>query len=220
MPENCGNCGATITTGSAFKLANLRRDELWVRFANFINSADYSDLCGQCGDLPISEAHNRIDELIADRVSFVREHITDFPMFTISWLPANVEIRYKTMITANVTVGTGLFNEFSQGFSDFLGCVNTQSGMSAKVNQGEANARSILVSKALAVGANCVVGVDIDYGVTNNNSATINMQGTAAHVKNMSSLLHEAELERAQAIHDAYARIDQLRQWRAGDIPA
>lgn len=220
MSDNCGNCGATITNGSAFKSANLRRNESWVRLANFINSTDYTDLCSKCGDAPISEAHARIDGYIAEKVAFITEHITDFPMFTVAWLPANIEIRFKTMITANVTVGTGLFNEFSQGVSDFFGSVNTQSGMSAKVNQGEATARSILVSKALATGANCIVGVDIDYGVTTNNAATINMQGTAAFIENMPVLLQTAELERAQAIHSAHESVVQLRQWRVGNIDA
>ncbi|MBW6525260.1 hypothetical protein KZ813_00220 [Sphingomonas sp. RHCKR7] len=85
--------------------------------------------------------HRGIDREIFERTRYVEANITDFPMLTVSWLPAHAEVRIKNMVTANVTVGTGFFSEFSQGFSDFAGAVNTNSGMSYKVNKGEAAAR-------------------------------------------------------------------------------
>lgn len=219
MSDECANCGANVTSGSTFKAPNERKGPKTIAFVNFISSTDYPDLCGKCGEAPVTEAYAIIDREIAERTKFIQDRITDFPMFTIAWLPSTADVKLKNMITANVTVGTGFFSEFSQGFSDFTGAVNISSGMSYKVNKGEAAARSILVTKAVSLNANCIVGVDIDYGITANNAATINMQGTAALISNLDSILHADELAKARALDGAYARITQLRQWRKGDIP-
>ena len=71
------------------------------------------------------------------------------------------------------------------------------------------------------MGANCLLAVDVDYGTTANNAATINMQATAAFIANLDALLDETELQRAETLQEAYRRIVQLRRWRAGhDIPS
>ncbi|MBW6525259.1 YbjQ family protein [Sphingomonas sp. RHCKR7] len=47
------------------------------------------------------------------------------------------------------------------------------------------------MTNALASGANCILAVDIDYGTTGNNAATVNMQGTAVVIANLSAVLAE-----------------------------
>lgn len=185
-----------------------------------MNGTEYPELCVKCGDTPKHDAFKKIDTELKEKTAFIGEHVVDFPMFTTAHLPRAADYRLKAMITANITVGTGFFSEFSQGFSDLTGAVNATTGMSYKVNKGEASARSILVSKAIALGANCIIGVDIDNGTTGNNAATINMQGTAAVVSNMEVVLHETELAKANDLHDAYVRIEQLNQWRARNVDA
>lgn len=218
MSEDCGNCGARITTGSAFKAANERKPEKVVALVNFVDGSNYGDLCARCGDPLVAKVHEGIEREISERTRFAESRIVDFPMLTLSWLPADAEVRMKNMVTANVTVGTGFFSEFSQGLSDFAGAVNTNSGMSYKVNKGEAAARSILVAKAIALGANCIVGVDIDYGTTGNNAATVNMQGTAVVISNLRTVLDDAAFARAQELQGALERITRLRRLRAGDL--
>lgn len=220
MADECSNCGATVRAGSAFKAANDRKTEKAVAFVNFVLGGSYAELCTKCGDLPLAEAREVINREIAEKTVYCQEHIADFPMFTLSWLPATAKVKLKNMVTANITIGTGLFSEFSQGFSDMFGLVNENTGMSFKVNKGEAAARAILVMKAASVGANCIVGVDIDYGVTGNNAATVNMQGTAAFIENLSDILGDDELLMANAFNSAQSRISQLRRWKAGDLSA
>ena len=139
-------------------------------------------------------------------------------MMTITHMPPNAEYRIKAMVTANVSVGTGLFNELSQGFSDMFGVTNTSSGMAFKINSGEATARAILANKAMEIGANCIVGVDIDYGTTNNNAATVNMQGTAVSISNFNEILDIAEFEKAQKIVSTYQRASELSRALRGDF--
>lgn len=221
MSDECGNCGATISKGSTFKAENLRLQAGHVAKANFINQTTAPEMCQKCGHAALTQANETLEREIEERTAFVQQHITDFPMFTLSWLPATISVKLKNMITANITIGTGLFNEISQNWSDAFGAVSTTGGMTGKVNKGEAAARAILVDKAMRIGANCLLAVDVDYGTTANNAATINMQATAASIANLEALLEPAELERAETLQEAYRRIVQLRRWRAGhDIPA
>ena len=215
MSNQCANCGAAFTEGGTFKAPNHPKKQATVSFVNLVNNSEYKELCDRCGENPSGQAFARVTDEISEKTQFIQGRFTDFPMFTLSWLPAQIEVTLKNMITANITVGTGFFSEFSQGLSDLTGAVNVDSGMSYKVNKGEASARSIIVMKALSLGANCVLGVDIDYGTTANNAATINMQGTAAVVANIEALLHPDALQGLNALQEAFARIVELRRWRA-----
>jgi uncharacterized protein YbjQ (UPF0145 family) len=218
LADECQNCGSAITPGSTFKSANERKSSETVTFVNLIMGTNYSGLCYKCGTTPEAQAKQAILSELADKSALAQDRVTDFPMLTMSWLPATADIRLKNLVTANITVGTGFFNEFTQGFSDFAGMVNVNSGMSHKVNKGEAAARSLLAMKARSLGANCIVGVDIDYGTTNNNAATVNMQGTAAVITNLRDILADDAFKKAQELEEIYARIAQLQRWHTGDI--
>lgn len=217
MVQQCGNCNAALG-GSAFRSANELKSPEKVAFVNYITRSNYPQLCGKCGGPPLDQAYEAIDAELDRQIEFVQSHISYFPMFSTAWLPPSIDVRLMPMITANVTVGTGIFNEWSQGLSDLIGAVNTSSGMSLKVNKGEATARSILVSKARDAKANCIISVDIDYGFTGNNAATINMQGTPASIRNLDSLMEPKDIENAGRLEQAFVRIAQLRRWRTGDI--
>lgn len=218
MSEDCENCGSVISAGSTFKMPNNRKKPETVAFVNFITGTQYAELCDKCGGQIVLDAREIVNQEISEKIRYLQDHVTDFPMFTTAWLPGSAKVKFKTMITANVTVGTGFLSEFSQGFSDFVGAVNVGTGMSHKVNKGEAAARSILVDKAISMGANCILAVDIDYGTTANNAAVVNMQGTAAVMSNLEEILESADLERALLLHEAYTRIAQLKRWRTGDL--
>lgn len=218
MSDQCANCGKAITEGSTWKSPNSRISAKRLEWVNRISGTEYADLCDVCCGKPIEETHAILTKEIAQRTDYFQRNITAFPMFTISWLPADAKVQFKNLVTANISVGTGMFNELSQGISDLFGAVNSNSGMSLKVNQGEAAARAILVDKALKLGANCVVGVDLDYGTTVNNAATVNMQGTAAVVANLEAMMSKEDIDRAAGLREAFDHLVQLRRWSNGDL--
>lgn len=220
MGDECRNCGHEITIGGIIKAPNTRYAQKDVDFVNFVTGSSFEELCTKCGESPVADANARVRGEITRCRNFIEAHISDFPMLTVQYLPSLVSYRMKGLLTANVTVGTGFFSEFSQSTSDFFGAVNTQSGMAHKVNKGEATARAILVNKAITSKANCIIGVDIDYGITANNSATVNMQGTAIIVDDLGVLLDGPEHEKAQGLTKQYERIVQLRGWLAGKLDA
>ncbi|WP_395396457.1 heavy metal-binding domain-containing protein (plasmid) [Novosphingobium sp. BL-8A] len=99
-----------------------------------------------------------------------------------------------------------------------LGATNTSTGMAFKVNSGESTARSILVTKAAAMGANCIIGVDVDYGTTANNAATVNMQGTAVTIRNLEAILDDDVMERFGKFEASLARAQEISRWLAGEF--
>lgn len=218
MAEQCLNCGEKITGLTIFGAPNNPLSDEAVRIVNFIDGTSERALCNKCGGEREVEARGKLaaeTRLVRERL---RRVVGQFPMMTIGVLPAGNDFRVLGMVTANVTVGTGLFNEFSQGFSDTFGAMTTSSGMSGKVNKGEAAARSLLIEKALDLGGNCIIGVDIDYGVTGNNSATVNMQGTAVSVANLATVMGEGTAAIADWIRAAWQRMPLLERWAAADF--
>lgn len=218
MAEACINCGHKISGGGMLSLPNAYYAESTVRLVNFALGLQCEALCEKCGTEPQTEAYAAI-RAERDRLKqFIEAATTQFPMMTVSVLPGMADYRVLGMVTANVTVGTGLFNEFSQGFSDLFGRVNSQTGMAHKVNTGEGAARGILVTKAIQMGANCIIGVDVDYGVTNNNAATVNMQGTAVKIEDLTRVLTPERCKVANHIELAWRRMQDLYRWLDGDI--
>lgn len=214
--ELCANCGEKITHGGIIGSANYRLSKLGIDTVNFVYGTEYQELCDLCGTEAFNDCKHILDKDAKSCEDLLANAIVRFPLLTVGMLPAGSDYKIIGMITANVTVGTGLFNEFSQGFSDMFGLVNSQSGMAHKVNSGETAARGILVSKALEIGANCVIGVDVDYGVTTNNAATINMQGTAIIATNPELALSSDSVQASQDCIVAKDRMRKISKWRRG----
>ncbi len=218
MAEFCNNCEAKL--GGVFGTPNYLYPVLRVKIVNFIHGTAYDELCGKCGEEIVDETVGQLQAESERCQAYITNNIIDFPMMTISQVPPGAKCLIKGMVTANVTVGTGMFSELSQGFSDIFGATSTNSGMAHKVNSGEATARAIIVNKAINFGANCVIGVDIDYGTTVNNAATVNMQGTAASIANLDEVLAGPEFANAQKFETAYSRVRELARWLRGEFEA
>lgn len=218
MAEQCINCGAKISDGGLLSSGNSYLSEKILRLVNLVEATEYQALCEKCGEQLRIEAQHKLNREMEERKAYLERTAPEFPMLTVGVLPGANEYRALGLVTANVSVGTGLFNEFSQGLSDLFGAVNEQTGMAFKVNKGEAAARGILVKKALGMGANAIIGVDIDYGVTNNNAATVNMQGTAVLIPDPAAIFGENAAKVSGWVDWTWKRLGQLRRWDRGDI--
>lgn len=211
--EFCGTCGAEIHNGRLLSDPNMRLNPAEVQLINFYSGEDYAELCQKCGN----ELHSKAVREIKHQRNITRERLEtvllDFPMMTIGALPTATRYHVVGLVTANISVGTGIFNEFSQGISDLFGAVNSETGMAFKVNRGEAAARMIISQKAIQMGANCIIGVDVDYGVTGNNAATVNMQGTAIKLDDLTSVLSPDLCSNAEQIARAVSRLADINRW-------
>lgn len=86
---------------------------------------------------------------------------------------------YKGIVTGEAIVGANIFKDLFAGVRDIIG------GRSATYERELGRARQIaldeLAAQAAALGANAVVGVDLDYEVlgTNNGMLMVTASGTA-----------------------------------------
>lgn len=215
MTDRCKNCDAEIREGGILKGPNFRVTKEKLERLNRFAETPFVELCNSCGQNEAGAAMNRLYLEAEKNSDYITDHITDFPMMTVGQLQPGVRYKIKSMVTSNVAVGTGIFSEISQSFSDLVGATNTASGMAHKVNSGESAARRVLITKAIDLGANCIIGVDVDYGTTANNSATVNMQGTAIVAENLSDILDDSELVSAEKIADACFKAKEAHRWIA-----
>ncbi len=86
---------------------------------------------------------------------------------------------YKGIIVGEAILGANLFRDIFAGITDMIG------GRSGAYEGELANAREIalkeLEAKAVEVGANAVVGIDLDYEVINN-MMMVTASGTAVRI--------------------------------------
>lgn len=88
---------------------------------------------------------------------------------------------YLGVHSGETVLGTGFISEFSASLSDILG---TQSNMfSKKMAQAKQEALDALISKALLLGANALIGIDFDYITFSNNILGVSANGTAVVIE-------------------------------------
>ena len=89
---------------------------------------------------------------------------------------------YKGIVTGEAILGANIFKDFFAGIRDLVG------GRSAAYEEELTKARQIalneMTTRAQALGANAVVGVDLDYEVlgTNQGMLMVSASGTAVQV--------------------------------------
>jgi uncharacterized protein YbjQ (UPF0145 family) len=111
------------------------------------------------------------------------EMIPKMPIVTIQ-NPYGWKYKIKGMVTGQSTTGTGVISEFASGFTDFFGM---QSGRhNDKIRAGEELCAYQLKMKAFNMGADAIVGVDIDYAELGGGKGMIMvcMSGTAVELEN------------------------------------
>ena len=89
--------------------------------------------------------------------------------------------QYLGIKSGEVVLGTGVFSEFSAGVSDFFGVASNT--MSTKLTTAKNAALSKLIDACMHVGANAVIGVDIDIMTVGTNMIVACANGTAVYIE-------------------------------------
>ena len=92
-------------------------------------------------------------------------------------------VRYCGVIAGEAILGANLFKDLFAGIRDLVG--GRSSTYERELQRARQIAMSELTQQATALGANAVVGVDIDYEVlgTNNGMLMVSISGTAVVVE-------------------------------------
>ncbi|HVH57336.1 MAG TPA: heavy metal-binding domain-containing protein [Vicinamibacterales bacterium] len=100
-------------------------------------------------------------------------------MSTTSVLEGKPVSRYLGVVTGEAIIGANIFRDLFAGVRDIVG------GRSATYERGLAEAREVALKemseRAQTMGANAVIGIDIDYEVLgqNNGMLMVSVSGTA-----------------------------------------
>ena len=92
-------------------------------------------------------------------------------------------IEYKSIVFGEVISGINFIKDFAAGLTNFFG--GRSSSYEGELIEARESAIAEMVTRASAMGANAVVGVDIDYEVLGkeNNMIMVTASGTAVIVE-------------------------------------
>jgi uncharacterized protein YbjQ (UPF0145 family) len=133
------------------------------------------DSCWKCGTVrsnaPLLSA---ISEEIDDRPPPSAE---DIPCSTTPTIPGREIIDIKGIVCGEAIMGANILRDFVAGLSDIVG--GRVGVYETKLREGRKIALQEMKQEALDLGANAVIGVDIDYETVGDTMMMISISGTA-----------------------------------------
>jgi uncharacterized protein YbjQ (UPF0145 family) len=88
---------------------------------------------------------------------------------------------YAGIVVGETIVATNIFRDIGAALRDVVG--GRSGAYEKKMNEARETAIGEMVEKATALGADAVVGVDIDYETVGNNMMMVSASGTAVKVE-------------------------------------
>ena len=88
---------------------------------------------------------------------------------------------YHGVVVGEVIMGANIVRDLFAGITDIVG--GRSGAYKQKLDEARREAMREIEERAAALGANAVVGVDIDYEVVGNSMLMVSVSGTAVSVK-------------------------------------
>lgn len=127
-------------------------------------------------------ANNRIcsdcDKGVRDQVA---RHLDSMPTLSVPLVSTHEVEEYLGLVTGQSVIGTGVVSEFFSDFTDFFG--GNSGSFEGKIATGETAALRMMKSKAIKLGADAVIGIDIDYGELGGGKGMIMVVATGTAVR-------------------------------------
>lgn len=190
--QACPGCNEPIKGGWSAK-PNKLLTEKESRFINFVFSKNLSGYCEKCGSDLLAEAKITLDRERTELANYIEQYISKVRILT-THVPYNWQYEALSIVTGQAVTGTGVVSEFKSDFTDFFG---GQSGsFNKKIAEGERLCFAQLRAKAITLGANAVIGTDIDYGSVGDSKGMLMVcaSGTAVKVLNADVLGDDASI--------------------------
>jgi uncharacterized protein YbjQ (UPF0145 family) len=191
-PTVCSSCNEPLKGGWSSS-PNKLLTEKEIQFLNLILCKNQASYCEKCGGDSLIESKTNLDIERSKILKYLKENIFRVRIVT-THLPHNWQYEAISIVTGQSVTGTGLFSEVKSDFTDFFGM---QSGsFNKKLSEGEKLCFSQLRAKALDLGANAIIGTDIDYGDVGGGKGMLMVcaAGTAVKVTNIEVLGEDASI--------------------------
>lgn len=213
----CPHCGEKLKKPT-FGLGNALLSDAQVEIINVAHDESRSHSCEKCGRYPLDSADIALERKIVAVQNQIVTASADIPLLSIS-APDRWTYDSIGLVTAQSTTGTGILSDVTSAFTDLFGAQSK--AYNNKLRAGENVARTSLRLQAIELGANAVLGVDVDYAEVGGTRAMLMvcMTGTAIHLRNSAEVrpdltatidrikMLEAETDRLQAFRDRAPRL-------------
>lgn len=126
------------------------------------------------------EWNGAVDAAHMEEETKLAEQLQNIIVTTTPSIQGEMISRYLGVVSTAVVLGTGFLSELSANWTDLLG---TRSGkFQEKLNRATSMALSEIRYQALQTGANAIVGLDLDYMITDKNAFVVTANGTAVQL--------------------------------------
>lgn len=200
----CPNCGAKIKSGMMTSTTFISENR--VKLINEFTKTKGSAFCTKCSSALLQEVSVAINTDRNRQEGIIKRLIENVPIASIH-SPVNWDYEVVGIVTGQSSAGTGVFSEVASSFTDFFGA---QSGtINRKLKNGEMMCMNQLRVFAVELGANAIIGVDIDYAEFGGDKGivTVCMTGTAVRLKNI-EIIGESK---ASCIRDSQKAFDRIK---------
>jgi uncharacterized protein YbjQ (UPF0145 family) len=195
---SCPACGAKLKSG-VFSQNRLLSNESIELIAE-MNNVSPKQGCEKCSGEQHMNALGKFRTMRSEIRSNIMIEINNVPIIT-AHSPYNWDYQILGIATGQSTTGTGLFSEVASSWTDFLGMQSE--AYNNKIAQGEYLCAKQVRSKAIQMGGNAVIALDIDYAELGGGKGMIMvcMSGTVIRLNNM-DVLDKYKVESIKKISD------------------
>ena len=205
----CPACNTAIKNNLLSSNAILHQSSIdIINWATDRNEVAY---CNKCGTPVLSDALDKLRTEIRTRREEVYSSILNIPILTIN-NPLNWDYIAYGIVTSQSVTGTGVLSELSQSVDDFFG--SSSKTLNSKLRAGEDICFAQLRKQAIDLGANAIIGVDIDYAELGSGRGMIMVccAGTAVYLNNTDVLGDEIAgiVEQIPEMNDTLNKLIQM----------
>jgi uncharacterized protein YbjQ (UPF0145 family) len=209
MKDFCGNCNSEIKQTLLTTVA--RSDKRVSAFINEFTENKSVSHCTKCYKPLLEEGKKNFFNLKNKCEETITQNLKYIPIITLH-TPLNWDYEVIEMITSQSVTGTGLIAEIASDWTDFFG--SQSNTYNKKIKEGEERCKNQLRVTALKIGANAIIGTDIDYSEAGGGKGMLMVciSGTAIRLKNPEVLksgnIHFEEMLNASKKLDEIGEID------------
>ncbi len=206
--ENCPHCKTKIKSGILGTVTLY--SERAVKLINEYVDEPQLGYCSKCGEDLLQGATTAAQKEIASLSRTIQKLIYNFPIISLQQ-PFGWDYKVIKIVTAQSTMGTGVFTEIASSFTDMLGQESKK--YNEKIKTGEENCFAQLRIQAMQLDANAIIGTDIDYAEmgAGKSMVMVCMTGTAIRLNNPEIIFDQYE-EQAKTMKESNSRIAELKK--------
>lgn len=204
----CPKCSTNLDGGGLFSSLPAKVvSEIGLEAINRFLKTNVDKGCTKCLRKEILDTKSIIEANLSNgSKNFLANHCW-IPL-TSSGVSSNWDFEVIDLVTAQANIGTGVVSEFSSDLKDLFGLQSNT--YNQKMSKAESNCKSRLIMNAMSIGANAIIGIDIDYNEVGGGKGMLMvcMTGTAIHLKDTSVLSSES----IARLDNSIAKFKELNQ--------